>query len=223
MLVSTSGVPIAASLKTQKMITIDPTNQLSVGLDLYAVAPHHQSALVVSLIQEQLPVWAATPAFVSASVHESLDQVSVFVYTQWKPLFDYRTIPRPLVLSEYSAPDSQLLQVFASRSKSQAITIQQGKTITHLAEFKMMPIHQGEMVVRATSAVGEAINEVGLHSATFHRSIGGTRLYNYGQWESEEAFKTFLKKPSFNPNQKPYWDGLARNEFHLYRVVHTQS
>lgn len=44
----------------------------------------------------------------------------------------------------------------------------------------------------------------------------------YGQWESKEAFEAILKQPGFNP-EKPYWEGLARSEFHLYHVVHTQT
>ncbi len=65
-------------------------------------------------------------------------------------------------------------------------------------------------------------NTPGLISATFHRSLDGTRMFNYGQWESKEAFEAILKQPGFNPD-KPYWEGLARNEFHLYNVVHTEA
>ena len=87
----------------------------------------------------------------------------------------------------------------------------------------MMAENQNEMVNRATKAVDVAIKDEGLISASFHRSIGGTRVYNYGQWESQAAFEAILKKSSFNPNDKPYWDGIARNEFHLYKVVHLLS
>jgi quinol monooxygenase YgiN len=62
----------------------------------------------------------------------------------------------------------------------------------------------------------------GLISATFHRSLDGTRLFNYGQWESKEAFEAILKQPGFNPDES-YWEGLARNEFHLYNVVHVAA
>lgn len=168
-------------------------------------------------------MWAGTPYFVSAGIHQSLDQVSVFVYSQWKPIFDYRTLSRPAKLDEFSTPDSQLLQIFASRSKTQSIVVKESETITHLAEFKLMPANQNEMVKRATQAVDEAIRDEGLLSATFHRSIGGTRVYNYGQWANQAAFEAILKKPGFNPNETSYWDGIARNEFHLYRVIHVQS
>ncbi len=59
-------------------------------------------------------------------------------------------------------------------------------------------------------------------SATFHRSLDGNRMFNYGQWESQEAFEAILKQPGFNPG-KPYWEGFARNEFHLYNVVHVKT
>lgn len=62
------------------------------------------------------------------------------------------------------------------------------------------------------------VGEKGLISATFHRSTDGTRIFNYGQWESEEAFEDILTRKGFNP-EKPYWEGVARNDFLLYRVV----
>lgn len=48
----------------------------------------------------------------------------------------------------------------------------------------------------------------GLISATFHRSFDGTRMYNYGQWMSEEAFYNLEKQPGFS-KQAPYWQGTG--------------
>ena len=62
-------------------------------------------------------------------------------------------------------------------------------------------------------------NSAGLISATFHRSLDGTRMFNYGQWKSKEAFEAILKQREFNLD-KPYWEDLARNELHLYPAVH---
>ena len=88
---------------------------------------------------------------------------------------------------------------------------------------KLSSPNQPEMVRRTSAELERAMsNSPGLLSATFHRSLDGTRMFNYGQWESKEAFEVILKQPGFNPD-KPYWEGLARNEFHLYNVVHTQT
>ena len=195
------------------MAQIDKTNTVIVGLDLYTVAERHQSALIEAIVQEQIKVWIGNPYLVSASVHRSLDGVRVFTYSQWNPKFDHRSLPRPTVLSEFFPPDSLLLEVTASRSLEAEIEI---------AEFRMMPANQPEMVRRTSAELERAMNNSpGLLSATFHRSLDGTRMFNYGQWESQEAFEAILKQPGFNPEQS-YWEGLARNEFHLYNIVHKQ-
>ncbi len=88
-----------------------------------------------------------------------------------------------------------------------------------------MPAIQLEMVNRTTAEVAGAIGASGLLSATFHRSLDGTRMLNYGLWETQGAFESFLKQPpsvEFDPDH-PYWEGLARNEFHLYNVVHIEA
>ena len=205
------------------MINIDKTNTAIVGLDLFTVAQQHQGALIEAITKEQIPAWASNPYFQSASVHRSLDGVRVFTYSQWNPKFDHRTLPRPAVFSEFFPPDSLLLEVVISKSISAEVEIVTGERITHLAEFRMMPSNQPEMVKITSVEIERAMNSSpGLLSATFHRSLDGTRMFNYGQWESKEAFDAILKQPGFNP-EKPYWENLARNEFHLYNVVHTQT
>ncbi|MGK7948078.1 MAG: antibiotic biosynthesis monooxygenase [Xenococcaceae cyanobacterium] len=205
------------------MIKIDRTNSAFVGLDLYTVAERHQSGLVEAIIQEQIKSWKSNPYFLSASVHQSLDGVRVFTYSQWQPKFDHRSLPRPTIFGEFFPPDSLQLEVTASRSILAEVEIIVGERITHLAEFRMIPLNQLEMVKRTTAELDRAMNDTpGLISATFHRSLDGTRMFNYGQWKSKEAFEAILKQPGFNPD-KPYWEGLARNEFHLYNVVHVEE
>lgn len=205
------------------MVQIDRSNIALVGLDLYTVAQRHQSGLVEAIVQEQIKSWKSNPYFLSASVHQSLDGVRVFTYSQWQPKFDHRSLPIPIGFSEFFPSDSLVLEVSASKSVSAEVEIVQGDGITHLAEFRMIPANQPEMVKRTSAEVERAIsNSPGLISATFHRSLDGTRMFNYGQWESKEAFEAILKQPGFNPDQ-PYWSGLARNEFHLYNVVHVET
>ncbi|MBD2683625.1 MULTISPECIES: antibiotic biosynthesis monooxygenase [Nostoc] len=155
--------------------------------------------------------------------NQSLDGVRVFTYSQWQPKFDHRSLQRPMVLNEFFPPDSLQLEVSASKSLSAEVEIVAGDCITHLAEFRMIPVNQAEMVKRTTMELDRAMsNSPGLISASFHRSLDGTRMFNYGQWESKEAFEAILKQPGFNPD-KPYWEGLARNEFHLYKVVYVET
>lgn len=207
------------------MVQIDRTNTVMIGLDLYTVAERHQSSLVEAIVQEQIQSWRSNPYFRSASVHQSLDGVRVFTYSQWQPKFDHRSLPCPTRLCEFFPPDALQLEVSASRSIAAEVDIVVGERIIHLAEFRMMPANQPEMVKRTSAELDRAIGSPGLLSATFHRSLDGTRMFNYGQWKSQEAFETFLKQPpdpGFDPD-RPYWEGLARNEFHLYNAVHVVS
>jgi len=201
---------------------IDRSNQGIVGLDLYPVAERHQAALIEALIRDQISSWKTYPEFTSAAVHRSLDGVRVFVYSQWQSGFDHRALNQPVALSEFYPPDTLQLEVTASRPLAEPVLIESGDRITHLAEFRMMPTNQPEMVKRTASELDRAMSSPGLISASFHRSLDGTRMFNYGQWESQEAFEAILKQPGFNPEQ-PYWAGLARNEFHLYQVVFVQE
>jgi quinol monooxygenase YgiN len=204
------------------MVRIDRSNTAIVWLDLYTVDRRHQSELV-DAIEEQIKSWQSNSNFVSASVHQSLDGVRVFTYSQWQPNFDRSSLHRPVAFCEFFPPDSVQLEVSASKSIAAEVEIVVGERITHLAEFRMMPSNQPEMVQRTTVELDRAMsNSPGLISATFHRSLDGTRMFNYGQWESQEAFEAILKQAGFNPD-KPYWEGLARNEFHLYTVVRVET
>lgn len=204
------------------MVKLDKSNNALVGLDLYTVAPRHQSGLV-DAIKEQIKSWKSNPYFKSASIHQSLDGVRVFTYSQWQPKFDHRSLQRPVVFDEFFPSDSLHLEVSASKSISTEVEIIVGERVTHLAEFRMMPLNQPEMIKRTTAELDRAMDSSpGLISATFHRSLDGTRMFNYGQWESKEAFEAILKQPGFNPD-KPYWEGLARNEFHLYNVAYVET
>lgn len=107
------------------MVQIDRSNTANVGLDLYTVAERHQSGLV-NAIKEQIKSWKSNPYFVSASVHQSLDGVRVFTYSQWQPKFDHCSLQRPVAFGEFFPPDSLQLEVSASKSISAEVEIVAG-------------------------------------------------------------------------------------------------
>ncbi|MEM9152769.1 MAG: antibiotic biosynthesis monooxygenase [Cyanobacteria bacterium P01_F01_bin.3] len=200
-----------------RAFTLDATNRMSVGLDLYTVAPRHQADLVAA-VREQIAAWKKLPQFCNAAIHQSIDGLRVFTYSQWLPRFDHRTVTS--APDDFFIPESQTLEVTASRSVDPSVTVTPGNRLTHLAEFRMSPAMQPEMIKLTTEALDTAMDvSPGLISATFHRSFDGTRIFNYGQWTSEEAFKDLERQDGFS-KEAPYWKGLARNEFHLYNVVY---
>jgi len=207
-------------LASTRAFTLDATNAGTVGLDLYTVAERHQADLV-SALSQRAEAWLEFPQFRNAAILKSTDGVRVFAYSQWVPSFDHRDQLRPL--DEFFAPESFSLEITASQSREESVTVEVGDRLTHLAEFRMPAVNQPKMIALTTDALDQAMDaSPGLISATFHRSLDGTRMFNYGQWENEAAFANLEKQPGFS-KAAPYWEGLARNEFHLYNVVHVTS
>jgi quinol monooxygenase YgiN len=121
-------------------------------------------------------------------------------------------------LLTFDAPDSHVYEIIASESKIGTPKIAEGKYFIHFAEFSMQPENQPKMVELAQEHLKPAMEQPGLISATFHRSLDGTRVINYGQWENQEAIAELTRKPGFS-KAAPYWEGIAENEYHLYQVV----
>lgn len=62
--------------------------------------------------------------------------------------------------------------------------------------FKTVPEHQQKLIDTVVEETREWIREMpGFVSANLHKSADGTRVVNYGQWESAEAWEEFNNDP----------------------------
>ena len=202
-------------------------NSLLTAVIIFTVKPEQQEDLIAT-IKDFLQVVKTQSGFISANLHKSTDGVKVFNYGQWKSMEDFTAFrnnkevqAKAEKLWEFDRPDSHVYEIVTSESKIGTPEIEMGKYVVHLAEFSMKLENQPRMVELAQEHIKPAMEQPGLLSATFHRSLDGTRVLNYGQWENENAIAELVKKPGFS-RDKPYWDGIADNEYHLYRVVHTE-
>ena len=208
------------------MATLSLDNSLTTVIIIFQVKPEQQSELIEA-IKEFLETVKTQPGFVSANLHKSIDGVKVANYAQWSSMDAFEAFrnnkevqAKASKLFEFDTPDSHVYEIVTSESKVGTPQIKEGEYIVHFAEFKMQPENQPRMVELAKEHVKPAMKQPGLISATFHRSLDGTRVINYGHWENQEAIEELVKKPGFS-KEKPYWDGVADNEYHLYEVVHT--
>lgn len=208
------------------MATLSLDNSLTTVIIIFQVKPEQQQELIKA-IKEFLETVKTQPGFVSANLHKSIDGVKVANYAQWssRSAFDaFRNNQKVQAkadrLFEFDTPDSHVYEIVASESKVGMPEIKEGQYVVHFAEFTMQPENQPKMVELAKEHVKPAMEQPGLISATFHRSLDGTSVINYGQWENKEAIEELVKKPGFSKD-KPYWEGIAENEYHLYQVVHT--
>ena len=80
-------------------------------------------------------------------------------------------------------------------------TIQAGaSTVTLINVFTVDPADQQRLVERWQQATDDVIrHQPGFISANIHRSLDGTKVVNYAQWESQEAFRAMLRNPEAGP------------------------
>ena len=210
------------------MATLSLDNNLTTVIIIFRVEPQQQQKLIEA-IKEFLSTVIKQPGFVSANLHRSTDGVKVANYAQWSSMSAFEAFrnnemvqQQAAKLFEFDRPDSHVYEIVTSASKVGTPEIKEGEYLTHFAEFRMEPENQPKMVELAKEHLTPAMEQPGLISATFHRSLDGTRVINYGQWTNPEAIANLTQQPGFGKD-RPYWSGIAENEYHLYEVVHTVS
>lgn len=207
------------------MPTIATKNELTTVMVIFTIKPEQQQELL-DAIAEFLEFVKQQAGFVSASLHKSLDGLKVANYAQWQSKEDFEKflnnseIKQKASKIEAYKPDSHIYEVVVSDSKEGTPKITKGGYIAHFAEFRMTPENQPRMIELAKENLTLAMKLPGLVNATFHRSLDGTRVINYGQWRDSEAIENLKKQPGFG-GESPYWEGIAENEHHLYEVAFT--
>lgn len=208
------------------MPTIAKNNDVITVIIIFAVEAERQQELVDTIL-EFLEVVKHQPGFVSSSIHRSIDGVRVMNYAQWKTQSDYQAFinnseirQQGEKLSQFQIHESHVYEVAVSKPDDATLKITKGGLI-HLAEFRVKPENQQQLVELERKYVEVGLQNPGLMSANFHRSLDGVHTVNYGQWRSFADFEELLKDPKYKPLSE-YWQGLAENQFHLYEVVFTE-
>ncbi|MBW4628578.1 MAG: antibiotic biosynthesis monooxygenase [Brasilonema octagenarum HA4186-MV1] len=209
------------------MPTIAKNNDVITVIIIFAVEAERQQELIDTIIEFLETTVKHQSGFVSSSIHKSIDGVRVMNYAQWKTLEDYQAFinnsevqAKAAKLSQFQIHESHIYEVVVSKPDDATLNIAKGGLI-HLAEFRVKPENQMRLVELEKEYVGVSLQNPGLLSANFHRSLDGVHNVNYGQWRSLADFEELLKDPKYKPLSE-YWQGLAENKFHLYEVVYTQ-
>jgi quinol monooxygenase YgiN len=91
--------------------------------------------------------------------------------------------------------------------------------VTLINVFTVHPQHQQrlvEMLVEATETVMH--KQPGYVSANIHKSLDGTRVTNYAQWRSREAFEAMLSNPEAAAHMEEAARIAENFEPYLYEV-----
>lgn len=91
--------------------------------------------------------------------------------------------------------------------------------VTLINVFTVAPEHQQRLVDLLIEATETVVNkQSGYISANIHKSLDGTRVTNYAQWQSREAFEAAFGVPEVIAHTKKALE-FAHADFHLYEVA----
>ena len=91
--------------------------------------------------------------------------------------------------------------------------------VTLINVFDVAPEHQQRLLDLLVDATGSVMNKVpGFVSANLHKSLDGTRVVNYAQWRSKEAFEAMLENPEAVEHMREAGDIAEKFEPRLYEV-----
>ena len=95
--------------------------------------------------------------------------------------------------------------------------------VTFINVFTVEPVNQQELLTLLASATDTSVRHVpGFVSAALHRSVDGTKVTMYAQWQSVEHYQAMRS----NPVASPYLDqalAIAKFDPGMYNVVRVFS
>ena len=93
--------------------------------------------------------------------------------------------------------------------------------LTLINVFTVDPTKQNELIDVLARATQTSVRKVpGFISARLHRSLDGTKVAMYAQWQSREAYQAMRE----DPGPRPYFEralAIATFELGMYEVVET--
>jgi quinol monooxygenase YgiN len=102
-------------------------------------------------------------------------------------------------------------------------TIDKNNDVTTLINvFTVESSKQQRLVDMLIEATEQIMNkQEGYISANIHKSMDGTKVVNYAQWKSKEAFEKMLNNPKAQIHMNDILN-IAKSDGNLYDVVFTE-
>jgi quinol monooxygenase YgiN len=94
------------------MVTIAKDNDVVTLINVFTVAPEDQQRLVDVLVDATKAVMRKQPAFVSASIHRSLDGTRVTNYAQWRSREAFEAMLQNQEAAEHMGEAARIAQRF---------------------------------------------------------------------------------------------------------------
>ena len=98
----------------------------------------------------------------------------------------------------------------------------QNEVVTVIFSFATEPERQQELIDLMIDALETTTkHQPGFISASLHKSLDGTRVFNYAQWRSRSLYKTFAQSPE-DQEIGARFAQFQLLDLHVYEVVITE-
>lgn len=213
-------------------MTIIPTeNNLATVILIFQVDPKLQKDLIDAAVENSQKVMEKKPGFISANLHKSFDGTSIVNYAQWETRKSYEEAINFLKLDEVKIgekifdiadPDWNIYNLDFSAGKTPTIISQDSNLVTIINKFSVEPNNQKKLV-KLLDELRQVVEKLsGFISANVHRSLDGTRVVSYAQWNSKEDYQAVYT----NSQTIPLLDEIKKISnfsWNIYEVVYTSD
>lgn len=104
-----------------------------------------------------------------------------------------------------------------------AIVSKDNKVVTVINVFRVKPENQQRLIDVLIQAGEELMTRLpGYISANIHKSLDGTRVVNYTQWVSKEAYEVIFERPQVRKHMEEAVK-IGKGDYHLYEIVYSHE
>jgi heme-degrading monooxygenase HmoA len=178
--------------------TISTENKIATVILIFQVDPKMQILLIDAVKENSQKVMEKKPGFISTNLHKSFDGTSVVNYAQWETRKSYEEAINFLKPDEVKTgekifdiadPDWNIYDLVFSAGRTPTLISQDINLVTVINKFSMEPENQKKLV-NLLDDLRQVVEKLpGFISANVHRSLDGTKVISYAQWNSKEDYQ----------------------------------
>lgn len=213
------------------MTIISAENNIATVILLFQVDPNLQTALIDAAKENSQKVMEKKPGFISTNLHKSFDGTSMVNYAQWETKKSYEEAinflkPDEVKLGEkifgMADPDWNIYNLVFSTGRVPTTISQDNNLVTVINKFSVEPENQKKLI-KLLDDLREIVEKLpGFISANVHRSLDGTRIVSYAQWNSKEDYQAVYT----NSQATPILDEIkkiSKFTWNIYEVVYSHD
>jgi heme-degrading monooxygenase HmoA len=210
---------------------ISDEKKLASVILIFQVDPKFQTALIDAVKENSQIVMEKKQGFISANLHKSFDGTSVVNYAQWDTRKSYDEAINFLTQDEVKMgekifdiadPDWNIYDLVFSAGKNPTIISKDTNIVTIINKFSVDPENQKKLV-KMLDKLREVVEKIpGFISANVHRSLDGTRVVSYAQWNSKEDYQAVYTNSEAIPILGEI-KKISKFTWNIYEVVYTSD